>query len=185
MIYATTYSVDGVKHSAEIEADDLTHARMLAVQRGLNEAVENVKEPSQSKLGLLRRFILERQWPEALHEATFLCFIGTSSGVLTAREVLHDGGLLHELAHLQVPAELNWTPELTEATIAKCLAQAKDYETRVPGWPRNAIEARTRGTAYELILAGAKVVDLDDPFLAPRFPVHMAQQVPQAVGAHA
>lgn len=100
-LFFTEYGIGPGTYCGQIEARTWTHAEQLALARGLNERVigELVEDDPDPKLCLLK-YIEEKNWTGALHEAVFLGFVGLSSGALTPREVLGDEGLVHEITHI-------------------------------------------------------------------------------------
>lgn len=134
-LFHTTYGEGGRRHGSVIEADDMQHARALAIERGLNETIESQGwQGGDPGLGHFGAYLLNGQYVDALHEATFLGFVAMQSGVATAREVLGDRGLIHEIVHLmQFGDDLD--DENPDSRNIRVRERAKDIALRVPGWP--------------------------------------------------
>lgn len=127
-LFATSYNGGDGFYGAEIEAADIDHARTLAAQRGLGERIEGLAASCWT--GKIGRLIDEGAYVAAAHEAAFLCFVGLSSGAITAREALSDEGLVHSLLHLAAgdPHKLN-------AQRTRCKRLAVAFANRIPGYP--------------------------------------------------
>lgn len=121
------YGDDCDVFGAEIAASDLNEANALAARRGVGELV--MRETTDATAFGIEHFIENEDWPEAIHEACFLCFFGLMSGVLSPSETLGDHGLVHSLAHIATgdPYDLALAKE-------RCVEMASDFEARVPGW---------------------------------------------------
>jgi hypothetical protein len=142
-LFLTDYAEGEGTYGSYIEAENAGHARQLAGQRGLNERIlGKIEAPALPHR--LRQSIHEENWANAIHEATFLGFVGLSSGALTARDLLGDHGLIHELIHLARPFKHHpdEAPEIVaadnadrERTKQRVAALAAQCEWRVPGWP--------------------------------------------------
>lgn len=138
-IYLTEYAEGTASYGAYLEAEDLPHARALSIQRGLNERIlgEALDPALPHKLLDL---IETEQWIEAAHEACFLGFVGITSGMLSARDILGDQGLVHELLHLALKYEPSDEetdenhPLMREELKMRLWMQACQLEMRVPGW---------------------------------------------------
>lgn len=142
-VYLTAYAMGGGYYGAYVEADSLRHAHLLVAQRGLGERVESGPLKRPALPNQLTQHIKAENWLEAAHEAAFLGFIGISSGALTAREVLGDSGLVHELLHLARPYthHPDEDPKIVasdkaerKVLIKRVKAMAAEFEYRVPGW---------------------------------------------------
>lgn len=132
-LYSTAYSVGGLPYYGQIEASDRAHAQHIALARRLGERVgAQARSPEVFGVGT---FIQRGDLVAALHEATFLCFVGLSAEVLSVREVVGDEGLLHELTHL-----LAGDPAENDFRRNRLMRMASDFERRVPGWPTTANE---------------------------------------------
>lgn len=141
-VYLTSYAEGDGYYGTYIEADDLRHAREIALRRGLNERIEGtVRKPLMPSR--LTQEIKAGQFAEAAHSAAFLGFLGLTSGALTPRDVLGDHGLIHELLHLARP--LTHRPDEDPKIVAEdkaerkrliraVLTMAEQFEYRVPGW---------------------------------------------------
>lgn len=186
LIFSTNYYIDGRPFGGEIEADDLQHAQMLAIQRGLNEVIDSQGSKRATSLGGLRGYMANRQWDQAVHEATFLGFVGLTSGALTVREVMGDRGLIHEIAHFMEFQDAGDPIEGFEATYERLMTLAKDFETRVPGWPRQAIEEAMRREmpiqAKELRERAAQEAAEASELVPPTEPAEHITQDPPAPG---
>ena len=139
-LFETVYADSGGCYGGEIEARTIAGAERLALQRGLNERVIGMGADAKPRTQGIAELVLKpRRKPkdllDALHEACFLGFVGLQSGTLTARELLGDGGLVHELVHKMSG---HTTPDL-DARIAK---MAREFECRVPGWPAPPVSKR-------------------------------------------
>lgn len=141
-LFLTDYADGNGTYGAYIEAENLAHARQVAAQRGLNERVLG-KIASPMMQNRLRQLIRDEEWLEAVHEATFLGFVGLMSGALTPRDLLGDNGLVHELLHLARPFSHHpdEAPEIVDEdlrdrarTMERVAALAAQCEWRVPGW---------------------------------------------------
>lgn len=141
--FLTDYAEGDGTFGAYLEADNRTHARQVALRRGLNERIIGTSA-AEAIPHRLRLLIRDEDWIEAAHEACFLGFVGLMSGALTARDLLGDRGLIHELLHLARPFThaLGEAPEIVaedEAERERCKAHvaqlAAQCEWRVPGWP--------------------------------------------------
>ena len=168
-LFGTEYGVGGVTYGSQIEARTLEHAEQLAIQRGLNERIMGELEHGDPKLNLLKH-IDEENWAAALHEAVFLSFVGLTCGALSAREVLGDQGLVHEIAHklhapqfgpdMEIVNTLGETVEIVELppeiaaldleedreATARIRSLAMDFARRVPGWPAALQDERLRAS---------------------------------------
>lgn len=137
-LFLTAYTAGDGTYGAYIEAEDRAHALTLAAQRGVGERIEGEIEGRGALNHKLLGHIRASRWLEAAHEASFLGFVGVSSGALTAADVLSDRGLVHELLHLAI-----FKPEDTgdrrerRALIKRVKAMAMDFEWRTPGWQRS------------------------------------------------
>lgn len=141
-LFLTDYAEGEGTYGDYLEAENVTHARQLAIQRGLNERI--LGETAGAMIPhRLRHLIRDEKWVEAAHEACLLGFVGLMSGALTPREVVGDHGLVHELLHLSRPLKHHpdEDPEIVAEdtadrakTIAHVTSLAAQCEWRVPGW---------------------------------------------------
>ncbi|AXQ69311.1 hypothetical protein HOU02_gp414 [Caulobacter phage CcrBL9] len=147
-LFHTSYGEGARRHGTVIEADSIEHARALAVQRGLNETIDSLGyQGGDPGLGHFGAYLLNERYVDALHEATFLGFIAMQSGAATAREILGDRGLLHEIVHLmQMGNDLD--DEHPDSRLIRIRERAKDIAMRVPGWPNAHINHFYRNAGF-------------------------------------
>lgn len=144
-LYMTVYAENGGSCCGEIEAASLVEATRIAGARNLGERIIARGHRGKPMTAGIAELLLKPKRTKddivkAIHEACFLGFVGQASGALTARELLADGGLIHQLVHmLQHQAR----PELVET----CAKMAREFEGRVPGWPSPPVSERKRRRA--------------------------------------
>ncbi len=125
-IFLAAYTDGRSAYGAEIEAQCLADALVFAAQRKLGERIiGKIEKPTTHGI---RNLILAWKLKEAVHEASFMCQFGLSSGVLSAREVVGDEGIIHLIAHLMLNNP-------SQAMIDHTADLAFAMEMRVPGWP--------------------------------------------------
>jgi len=144
MIFMTQYHIEGSPYGSEIQADTPEEARMLAIKRNIGERVVSAGSDSlpMEGLGHILGTLVEldggrqfdrKKLSEAIHAASFMCYVGMASGALSPREVLGDRGLIHLLSHLA--AGVGEGPHASFDAVDQCRCLARDFETRIPGWP--------------------------------------------------
>lgn len=132
-IYYTEYVLSSSLHgpiwyTAFVEARSVDELHRLIDLRNIGERSQErplTTRHNYRLVGLIRA----RRFTEAVHEATFLSFVGLSAGTLTLPETVGDEGLVHELAH-----EVD-IYDGTEKRVRQLVALARKLEKRVPGHP--------------------------------------------------
>ncbi|UTU09584.1 hypothetical protein CcrBL47_gp298 [Caulobacter phage BL47] len=144
LLFHTEYISGGRKFGGLIEAEDMGHAQLLAARRNLNERIISqgfqVADPGMGHFGY---HLAEGDYVAALHDATYMTYLGMEAGVITPREALGDRGLLHEMAHLIQEGD-DRHPEDPESRLLRLRGMWKDLSGRVPGFPLATLDAYYR-----------------------------------------
>ena len=134
LVFSSTYPLNGAVYGTALLAKDAEEAAKLATKRKLGETVSTVpwgrNPPTPHRL---KSLIEEEAWVEAAHEATFLCFVGLSSGKFSIKDTVSDDGLIHELLHMAIPRVYE-SPRQRERMKIKIAKLADRLEKKCPGW---------------------------------------------------
>jgi len=133
-VFSSTYQLNGGTYGTAVWAKDAKEAKLLAAKRKLGETTSTrpwgLSPPTPHRL---KSLIEKEDWVEAAHEATFLCFVGLSSGKFSIKDTVSDDGLIHELLHMAIPRVYE-SPRRRAQMKAKIAKLANRLEKKCPGW---------------------------------------------------
>lgn len=124
----------------ELLAPDYKTAVAYAKERGIDEEVVSAGSERPP-------YMLPSEWydagniPQALHAACFMGFVALKAGVATPEDLLSDGGIIHNLAHMLLKPS-NFGPEADDPKSAlhrvrgAMLEGLRRLEARTPGYTR-------------------------------------------------
>lgn len=120
----------------QIYARTYKEAEKAAKERKLGEVIDSAGISDPPFL-LASEWAEAGDWREAMHAACYLGFIAMKAGRCEIEELLGDGGIIHNLAHLNLkPSELNIQGEIVGRIKAALPKQLRNLESRVPGFTR-------------------------------------------------
>lgn len=122
---------DGGHSFSEVWAESLGKAQAIADKRGFGPAAPY----NGPKLREFRPSVLATQPgglanPHTLHSLCYVAFLAARSGVVTAEELVRDGGALHELAHALIGPRMRGGRQVEIAIEAM-----RALERKTPGIP--------------------------------------------------
>lgn len=120
----------------QIYARTYKEARQAARDRKLGEVVDSAGTSDPPFL-LASEWAEDGDWREAMHAACYLGFIAMKAGRCEIEELLGDGGIIHNLAHLNLkPSEVSLQGGIADRIKKELPKQLRNLESRTPGFTR-------------------------------------------------
>jgi hypothetical protein len=149
-------------HETQFVAADLNEAKKLAKARGLGEEIVGMALTDPPWV-LPSEFAEAANWPEAMHAACWLGFVALRNKTSTPEELLSDGGVIHNLAHMNLPAsQVERQGDVSKRIAAKLPGQLRAIEERTPGYTRAVPDPRAMEYARTGKFSDTSVMEAHD-----------------------
>jgi hypothetical protein len=112
----TSYFINGNKYASYVLGKSMDEVMAVIEMRGLGEIIESGLMEIENTLpdySQLSDSDFIARLPEIMHSMSFLSFVAASSKTVSAKELLGDEGLLHELTHLNANLQGCYKKSLT------------------------------------------------------------------------
>jgi len=141
-VYETTFiDEEGHNQGNQLWAHSRAEADALVVKRGLGERVLGYSTWTPT---LPSEWVKKHKYAEAIHSVVWMAGVAGKSGVSTLYDMTKEGGILHDLAHLNDPSVKNQSPFLVSKTYNRVLRNLEAWEPTVPGYDRHEHGPRTK-----------------------------------------
>ena len=130
-LFETTFETPiGTADTNQLFARNEQEANRLIGERHLGETLSGV---APYTIKLASDWLVERNYPQAIHAAVWEGYIACAAGVAMGYEFMCEGGILHDLAHLNI----NRGDARAQAeTFDRVRRKLADLERRTPGFYR-------------------------------------------------